>query len=396
MANDVVTPLLNARTIGFLIAVNSFVVSLAIFLSARYYPQAISRSLNVFATGRMLYAIAFFLVPLRDMGIIEPSIILTNITAIIGIYLNYSATRLLIGKSPHFIGAIILGAIVGLAAFHATHIIQDLRFLRIITTLVGGGIMAAIANDLLRNCRQDGFAHILGGWVAALSTLLCLIRISTIIDSEIVPITGFPDTRSDQFFMIINFATTIMIAVTFLLISNDHFNNELRHLASTDPLTGLKTRRNLDERGNEELRRAKRQKTPFATLAMDIDHFKQINDTFGHSAGDMVLKSIAAACAGAIREVDIIGRVGGEEFVAVLVGADGNTALSTAERIRQTVETLELIAKNGAPVHVTISIGIAVLSDETLFEDVWEQADQALYQAKAEGRNRIVMAAKAS
>ena len=351
--------------------------------------------MNVFALGRLLYAIAFFSIPLRDMNAFEFSIFISNVLAMMGVYLNFSAVRLLLGKSPKFLGFVLVALITGLVVFYTLTISHDLRIIRITTTAFAGAIMAAFANELLRNCRHEGSAHLLGGWIALLTAVLCILRVLFIFGDQAVPITAYPDTRPDETFMVFNFATTIMIAVSFILMSNDHFNNELRHLASTDPLTGLKTRRHLDERANEELRRAKRQKTPFAALAMDIDHFKQVNDTFGHSAGDMVLKSIAATCAGVIRDVDIIGRVGGEEFVAVLVGADGDTAMRTAERIRQTVESLELTAKSGIPVHVTISIGIAVLSDEKLFEEIWEQADKALYQAKAEGRNRIILAPKA-
>lgn len=168
----------------------------------------------------------------------------------------------------------------------------------------------------------------------------------------------------------------------------------LEALATTDPLTGVLNRRAVTEAAQSELRRAKRSNTPFATLLMDIDHFKHVNDTHGHEAGDRVLTQVAAVCGMQLREVDGFGRWGGEEFIALLPETGLEGAVIAAERIREAVESLAVVSEAGVPVPVTLSVGVAVWwpEDEHL-ESLLRRADTALYKAKHDGRNRVCTAA---
>jgi diguanylate cyclase (GGDEF)-like protein len=166
--------------------------------------------------------------------------------------------------------------------------------------------------------------------------------------------------------------------------------DQLEALATTDPLTGALNRRAVSEVAEAELRRARRSGKPFAALLMDIDHFKRVNDTHGHQAGDRVLTRVAKACAAELREVDGFGRWGGEEFIALLpeTGLDG--ALVAAERMRRAVESLAVTSDGGVPIPVTLSVGVAMggVLDEQL-EALLMRADTALYKAKHDGRNRV-------
>jgi diguanylate cyclase (GGDEF)-like protein len=126
---------------------------------------------------------------------------------------------------------------------------------------------------------------------------------------------------------------------------------------------------------------------------LDIDHFKKINDTYGHKCGDLVLKKLAATCQQVLREVDIIGRIGGEEFAILLPETDKEQAIEVAERLREAIGNAEVAIENGRPVRFTASIGVTSLTGEDKNMDVLLNiADKALYQAKNAGRNKVVAA----
>ena len=162
-----------------------------------------------------------------------------------------------------------------------------------------------------------------------------------------------------------------------------------RHRIVTDALTGLHNRFAYDERLTQELARWQRYRTPLSLLLCDIDHFKKVNDTLGHHAGDEVLKSVADLLASALRKTDFIARYGGEEFVVLLSGAAADRAATVAEKLRQLVAeaTIDL---GSTTLNVTVSCGHATLEDEKESgAALFERADQALYQAKRSGRDRV-------
>jgi diguanylate cyclase (GGDEF)-like protein len=166
-------------------------------------------------------------------------------------------------------------------------------------------------------------------------------------------------------------------------------NVRLSALATVDPLTQLVNRRVLTERMTLEFTRAKRYRNPFSCLLIDIDHFKNVNDTRGHTVGDMVLAAVAGSLAGTIRDTDLVGRYGGEEFMILAPETSLRQAMLLGERLRCGVES-QVTSEVDFPA-VTISIGIA--GTEQAVEsttDLVALADEALYRAKREGRNRVV------
>jgi diguanylate cyclase (GGDEF)-like protein len=167
---------------------------------------------------------------------------------------------------------------------------------------------------------------------------------------------------------------------------------ELNALATVDSLTGLANRRVTLERLSSELTRAGREAHRVGVVIVDIDHFKSINDSYGHAAGDLVLAELASRMRDAMREYDTLGRIGGEEFVVVApdVGPDDLSAI--AERVRAVVGREAIPVGGGLTVMATISAGCALSSeDEKAGEDVLRRADKALYEAKAAGRDRVRM-----
>jgi diguanylate cyclase len=164
---------------------------------------------------------------------------------------------------------------------------------------------------------------------------------------------------------------------------------EIERIALTDALTGIPNRRRFLEAHQQEFLRYQRNKHPFCVLYLDIDYFKKINDTFGHAAGDKMLVEFGVLLTTQIRQVDLVGRLGGEEFAVLLIETEHQAALEVAERIRTRFQNL-IISNNGVEFNTTVSIGLtAVRVDDDSFETSLHRADQALYLAKNAGRNNV-------
>jgi diguanylate cyclase (GGDEF)-like protein len=167
---------------------------------------------------------------------------------------------------------------------------------------------------------------------------------------------------------------------------------DAERLARTDELTGMRNRRAFYELGELAMAQAKRYDDPIAVISLDIDHFKKVNDTWGHATGDETLRLVALIIQRTIRTSDIAGRVGGEEFAIVLPRATPEQALAMAERLRAAMEKAPLYHDRGE-IHFTSSFGVAVRDAENdTLDRLLAEADKALYEAKEGGRNRVVCA----
>ncbi len=178
---------------------------------------------------------------------------------------------------------------------------------------------------------------------------------------------------------------------TFLLMISEQLRRQWEHAASTDHLTGLSNRRTLTDAGAIRIDQARREQFGLAVAIIDVDHFKSINDRFGHDVGDLALKHVAERLRAACRENDLPARQGGEEFVVIFSRADATQATAAAERIRQQLESTPFVG-GPTPLTITASIGLAVMTqpDDDL-DALIHRADEALYRAKHAGRNRVVL-----
>lgn len=168
-------------------------------------------------------------------------------------------------------------------------------------------------------------------------------------------------------------------------------NDQLETMASTDLLTGLKNRRFFQDKMLESLSFFRENQCLFSLLVVDIDHFKHINDTYGHPIGDLVLGNLAGLLQSVSRSTDVVARYGGEEFVIILADCDREQAVTIAERYRSQVASADWGEYN-----ITVSIGAATVSQEDTDQSLFQKADQALYASKTGGRNRVTHAAEAA
>lgn len=183
---------------------------------------------------------------------------------------------------------------------------------------------------------------------------------------------------------------TGLLGVTRDITQRKKVEQALEQLAQTDFLTNLANRRHFLALAEQELSRTARYGGPLSVLMIDLDHFKNINDTYGHKTGDVVLQRMAEVTRDTLRDVDVVGRLGGEEFAVVLPQTDRERALEVAERLRQTIADAVVPLEQGLPLRFTVSIGVTTLAGtSTNIDTLLSQADEALYQAKNAGRNRV-------
>lgn len=185
-------------------------------------------------------------------------------------------------------------------------------------------------------------------------------------------------------------ALELLGATAAIAIDNAHLFADARRLATIDELTGVWNRRSFFENARREFQRSQRALRPLAILMFDVDHFKAVNDTYGHAAGDQVLRGLAERCRSQLRVIDIVGRYGGEEFAVALPETNIEAAEHIADRLRISVENTAFVTAQGS-ISLTISVGVAVYDpdDQTTLDAVIDRADRALYLAKRSGRNCV-------
>jgi diguanylate cyclase (GGDEF)-like protein len=189
--------------------------------------------------------------------------------------------------------------------------------------------------------------------------------------------------------------SVVMVVVTALSLGRLAVSErKLTLRALTDPLTGVFNRRTFLDLSNKEAARAQRRGSLTSVFMIDIDHFKRINDTYGHPVGDLVIKALAETATKGLRPTDILARYGGEEFVITLPETDADVAHRVAERLRAALERL-VVPSEGGEVRFTVSIGVATFATGVSIALAMERADHALYRAKEGGRNRVEVAESA-
>ncbi len=251
------------------------------------------------------------------------------------------------------------------------------------------GLLAGLGQRTLEAAFLVFFAIVPLMWIVhtegALRTFASVATLSVVIAGAGAAAGTGPHTTAYQYAMIVLAGSAYFgLAVPSLYLDNEN----LRRLATTDALTGAANRLAFDEAARRETERARRFRTPLALVLLDLDHFKLVNDSHGHVFGDAVLAEVAARLREGLRDSDVLGRVGGEEFALLLPMTDAGAAADTAERLRRALRG-EAVVHGAVAVAVTASFGVAPVLPEEGFAAAREAADRALYEAKRRGRDRV-------
>ncbi len=380
------------RTALILGALTSLLLGLLLAAVSRDIAPMLRPALRLWLRGNLVLPIGFVLFALRGSAHELLTVALANVLIVVAFADYARALYRLTGQAePRRLLALAVAVIAVISLFFSFGI--DRIEVRIVAaSLVLAGLAAASARVLFAAGGRSTARWLTGG-VFALGAAIMLFRAGYTALNPLALVDGFEPSFTQS----ITFATAALLPLLtsygFLLLCTDRMRQELEKTATTDFLTGILNRGAVERAGVRAVGRARRHQHGCAALVVDIDHFKRINDAFGHAVGDTALRQVVARLREGLRGEDVLGRLGGEEFLVLIEDADIAQALAAAERLRCAVGDRALPLEPG-PQPVTVSIGVAVLdSGDADFGDLLRRADRALYAAKAGGRNRVELAA---
>lgn len=320
------------------------------------------------------------------------SLISAQVLIFVASWLNLLAARTYAGRKswPQAYPACALLVALGLSSYWIWWQ-PDPRLRIALTTAVSGTLMLLSAAAMLTPGPRLQPARYL-------FTLACGGHGLLLLASSLVLLLGkphLPDPERTwavaQFVMLESIVVLVMRAFGVLMLVNAHITAELRHFAERDPLTNVFNRRTFMQLLDKFVKLMQRMNSPLSLLAIDLDHFKRINDSWGHGSGDQALRHFVRVASEHLRSDHVMGRMGGEEFLIFLPNTSRDNAAKVAERLRAQVEA-QTVADARGPIALTVSIGVTEIKPQESQEAVLQRADQAMYQAKANGRNRVELA----
>lgn len=322
------------------------------------------------------------------------SVVLTQIGIALAAYFCFLGSRLYVGRSLPFHGYAVAAtaAVVGLSVyFTLEHSHTGIRFA--LSGLVAGFYFIATATTLAQGGVRRFPARYLFSVLVGAHGVFVLLR--PLLFRLTAGGSGGADARLidqlSQYVVLESTVALVMMAFGILMLTNEHITSELRHLAEVDPLTSVFNRRAFLTLLEKAISQAERTRQSLPVLVLDLDHFKKINDTWGHSGGDDVLRQFVVLANRCLRKEDVMGRLGGEEFAIFLPNADGPGAQAVAERLRSLVQA-QPVQSGPQSIALTVSIGVAMCVRGDSADAVLKRADTAMYLAKQNGRNRVEVA----
>lgn len=381
---------LDIRTVIFLILISASAASVAMLLVARYYPGGVGQAVFRWGLGCGCVALSYLLFALRGVVPDYLSVIFGNGFSMAAVGFFYGAVRALRGEPANWRLPLGFLATVVVSFHYYLLVDNDIAIRTLIVTLCAGVMLMIVGVEVAR-IRRPGRGMAI--WLLSLAFfgtgLLFTLRGFMVLTGRDTP-TAFlmPNPLQELSFLGV-FLATVLGAIFFLLLAGEELTAELRRLATRDALTDIYNRRTFDELAGKTLARARRMGGSVALLVMDLDHFKEINDCYGHAAGDAALRLVAGTVAVGLRDQDVFARYGGEEFCVLLPDTEREQARQAAERVRRAIEDAGF-AWNGEAARLTVSIGVAAQAGAELeLEKLMQAADRAMYRAKETGRNRV-------
>ena len=383
MGPNSAVPFIDPRTIVLLTGIMGGLMSIILYFLRRNYPPSV-KGLGEWSAATAMLFFGGLAAASRGKAPDLISISLANLLIFLGVYFQFIGSQRFFGLNPKIAPSLLV--ILGLTLVSGWYTVVDpnyrprlMVYVLIMTSLFG-------AHAHLIYTRGTGtFAHrfAIGILVGAIAS-----QVLRFVTAWLYPLgAGILDTTPQNLMYVIAYPFVMLLfAISLVLMATDRVRAEFEHLATHDSLTNALTRRHLTEVCQQELERCNRHGRVMSVLLIDVDHFKAINDSRGHQAGDQVLVQFVAAVNTLLRRADVMGRLGGEEFVVLLPETSIEVARVVAERIRTKVA--ELIQ----PAPFTVSIGVTTNKPAADTVDaLMARADTAMYLAKEQGRDRVVL-----
>ena len=375
-----------------LTATMTLIIGLALAYTTTGYPRSLQHPIRLWVRGLLIQPFAYGLFAVRELVpewltiVVANVLLITAFAHLIQAIREYSRAP---DRSLFFFGIVLL-TIVGELIFTYTWPSLHARVI-FISTIISALALFGIS-ALCRKNEPITRPEYLVATMFGVAVLIMLVRMATTPSSGMTLITSSSVMQG----IVFTYASLMPVIATsgFLLMCGERMNKDLARLATLDPLTGVFNRRTMTELANQAIAASKRQGRPLSLLILDIDHFKRINDQFGHEAGDLALCRFVELLEEAIRGADVIARIGGEEFVIILPDANEAAAIALAERVLERLRDSGFMI-SGWPVPLQASIGVGTLGPAISdLETLLREADRAMYEAKHSGRNRVVAASQ--
>ncbi|WP_395621167.1 GGDEF domain-containing protein [Dokdonella sp.] len=378
-------------TAMLLTAITTLIMGLSLAFTVTDYPRALQVPIRQWVRSLLVSPFAFLLFALRERIPDWASIVLANVLLIVSTTLLVQALR-----SYNRLGSLRAWSVANIAITLAAVSVMTYVWPSIAgrTLLVAGQLAVLFVFGIAAIYRPADQVTNPERMVASFLAVGVLVMILRMAYASDPLMTTLLDSTPMQSIVFTYGALMPVIATSgFLLMCGQRLNKDLARLATLDPLTEVFNRRTMTDLANKAVAASKRHGRPLSLLILDIDHFKRINDEFGHEAGDLALCRFVELVREMLRSSDVVARIGGEEFVVLLPDTDQASAAVLAERIRQHLHATEFTV-SGWPVPLRVSIGVGSIGPEVSnLESLLREADHAMYEAKRTGRDRVVLAA---
>lgn len=382
---------LDIRTMLVILVLGNLLAMLTVYIYWLSHKKEINGQL-VFCViaARFLIALAFFLTVFRGQMPDILSVNIANTCLLIGFF--FEATSMVIitqYNEKQTRASLIALTLCSIIVFNIAEYTSSSGSLRVTFASLGVFGVMVIPSVRLMFAPNATFFKRFAGFLYCFFTSLLLPRALHTAKYEET------DIFSEFLVQSLTFLSLVMILVfslsVFLLLMKEESDAMMRAMATTDSLSGLSNRQNFLNEASKNINRLKREKESFTLLFIDIDHFKKVNDTFGHGFGDKVIQSVAKSMRNSVRPYDLVARFGGEEFVIMLMSADREAGKIIAERLRGEIADVRFEDNPGFTFTVSIGMTVVLPGESEDIMDFVDQADQALYQAKQTGRNKTVI-----
>lgn len=372
-------------------AMLTLMIGLVLLVVGRALSDAYRLSIRWWVAATLLQPAGFVLLSLRDSLPPLLTILVANVFVTMGMAAYVVALRhfyrLPSGRGP-LLGLVAAAALVSLY-WGMVDADQTKRFIAI--SVVLAGVIGASAQIIYRH-GHGAVRHVAGVAFVGAAAIMAYRAVYLVFDPSQAS-TVFQLTHVQLLTYAVGSVLPVIGTIGFLLLCTERSQHELERAARVDYLTGCYNRRAIEELATQSIAAARRHGLPLSVLVLDIDHFKRINDELGHAIGDLALVESVVRIRTTLRTEDVLGRLGGEEFIVLMPNADGASAVNAGERIRQSFSAQPL-GMDGRQRTVTLSIGVATLAPmDRAFSQLLQRGDRAMYAAKNAGRDLVMPAA---